>query len=83
MTRPVIPEGTLIEVTMTIRMPCAATPEQLEEWLQFDVGNAGSLSDENPLRDKERESWGTINWHDNAGPGWCSTARYFHSEVTK
>ena len=71
MTEHVMPEGALIEVTMTVRLPCAATPEHITEWLEMCVGGFGSLEDENPLSRDEPQSWGykTPEWEDTGMRG--------------
>lgn len=58
MSKLVMPEGSLIEVRMTLRLPHAATPEQIDEWLSMEIGKFGSMSVENPLSRDEPESWG-------------------------
>ncbi len=77
MTAATIPEGALVEVTLTIRMPCSAAPDQLDEWLAFEVGGGGTLRNDNPLREHERESWG------GKRPQWRDTGLRGRSERSK
>lgn len=67
----VVPEGALIEVTMTIRMPCAAAPDQIDEWLEMTIGGFGGMDAKNPLANDEPESWGfkTPEWSDTGMRG--------------
>ena len=43
------PVGTLVKVALEIATPVAATPEQIEEWLEFSFHVNGSCSGKNPL----------------------------------
>jgi len=54
-----LPVGSLISVSMEVRIPCAATFEQVEEWLSYEVGGVGSISMDNPLRSYGPEPWGS------------------------
>lgn len=62
----VIPEGSLIEVSLRIKLPHAATPEQITEWLEMEIGGFGTLDMDNPLARDEPQSFGfrTPKWED-------------------
>jgi len=36
-----LPEGYLVNVTMKVRVPIAATVEQINEWLSYELACAG------------------------------------------
>ena len=48
MTDELAQEGELVKVSMEVRIPTAATVEDVNEWLQFNFG-AGSCKNGNPL----------------------------------
>lgn len=53
-----LPEGSLISVFMEISIPCQATPDQIREWLRYEVGSSGPISRDNPLHEYAPEVWG-------------------------
>lgn len=56
-------EGELIEVRLTVRLPVAATAEQVEEWLEHEAGG-GSIELNNPLISHGLEAWSpaSLDW---------------------
>lgn len=52
-------EGELVEVKMTVRIPKAATVDDVEEWLRFEFRDNGSMRNANPLSSCEPEPWGS------------------------
>lgn len=52
-----LPEGRLIKVESLVRLPAAATPDQVEEWIEFSAFGAGSMRLDNPLSTHEPESF--------------------------
>jgi hypothetical protein len=52
-----MPAGLLVKVEMTVRIPVAATMDQIEEWLGYTVTQSGGCSTENPLLSEELEEW--------------------------
>lgn len=58
-TEDCLPEGSLVTVTMEVRIPRAATREQIEEWAEHNIGQTGSISIHNPLYPHEPEAWGS------------------------
>lgn len=49
MTAPaLLPEDRLVEVRFVVRLPRAATPQQVEEWISHEL-NDGALGRDNPL----------------------------------
>lgn len=61
----ILPEGTLVRVSMEVRLPCAADRKHVEEWLSYNVGQTGMLNGENPLSFHETEAWGSsFDWQD-------------------
>jgi len=53
----VLPEGSIIDVHIQIRLPAAATQEQVEEWFNFAALDGGSMQHTNPLSDEAVETW--------------------------
>jgi hypothetical protein len=49
--------GSLIRVTFEMRLPTAASEDQVDEWVGFELGG-GSMSVDNPLCSYDLESWG-------------------------
>ena len=45
-----------INVEFSIDLPVDATREQVREWVEFELGNRGSCSGDNPLIDYEIEA---------------------------
>jgi len=45
-----------IQVTMTVRVPCEATDEQIEEWVGFETGYNGGIKLINPLSNHDLEA---------------------------
>lgn len=56
MTR-ILPEGTILRIEMELRLPVAATVNEVEEWLRYEMAKSGGCSHANPLLDKEPEEW--------------------------
>ena len=52
------PEGLLVKVTMEVRVPKAATANEIDEWLRYSLGANGSCSMKNPLLDCAVETFG-------------------------
>lgn len=52
-----MPEGMLVQVEMTVRVPVAATWDQIEKWLRFNLTQSGGLSLDNPLSSHAPEEW--------------------------
>lgn len=57
-----IPEGAVVEVELKIRVPKAATYEQVEEWLRFCLRDNGTMESANPLGGYEPEPWGNFSF---------------------
>lgn len=51
-----LPEGRLIKVEFELRLPIAATKEQVAEWVTFCIGG-GSIQGDNPLSDHDLDYW--------------------------
>jgi hypothetical protein len=49
-----LPAGRLIKVEVEIRLPVAATREQIEDWINLHFG-VGGMDADNPLIDEEPE----------------------------
>ena len=62
--KPVVEEGEIVTVTMRVRVPAAATEEQLNEWLHHYLAQDGDLPNDNPLSNDEPEAWA------NCGFAW-------------
>lgn len=52
-----LPKDRIVRVTFDIALPCSASPEQIEEWVLFELAS-GSLADANPLSSHELEAFG-------------------------
>jgi hypothetical protein len=65
------PEGSLIEVKMTVRLPVGATEEQITEWVEAEVGQCGGVARDNPLSSHGPEAWGPfgVEWEDTGETG--------------
>lgn len=66
------PAGALVKVTMVIRLPHAATEDQVDEWLRYSCGHQGGCSMKNPLLNGEAEPWGgygSFEWEDTGYVG--------------
>lgn len=60
MTEPkddLLPEGRLVRITFDVRLPAAATKEQIEDWVELSLG-CGSMAMDNPLSEYEPEPFG-------------------------
>lgn len=56
-------EGELIKVEMEIRLPAAATPQQVKQWIEYETHRCGSISNSNPLLHHEMEVFGgELHW---------------------
>ena len=59
------PEGSLLKVSFELRLPVAATQEQVEEWIQYAVCQTGGCSMDNPLVHHGPNAWGSsFDWED-------------------
>lgn len=54
-----LPEGTLIKIAMEVRLPVAATEDQVEEWVHYSVGHTGGCALDNPLVHHDAQAWGS------------------------
>jgi len=52
-----VPQGALVKAEMVIRIPTEATHEQIDEWVQFEVGQYGGMALDNPLSGEAPEPW--------------------------
>lgn len=65
-----VEEGTILRVTMEVRLPVAATADQISEWLKSEVGQFGGVSISNPLRIEGPQAFGyEVNWDDTGMTG--------------
>ena len=67
-----IPEGALIDVRMTVRLPRAATREQIAEWLAVELASwPDELVAANPLRDEPVMTFtpDDVQWTDTGESG--------------
>ncbi len=71
MSNDMCPEGLLVKVTMEIRVPKAATDDEIDEWLRFSLGANGSCSGKNPLINSAVEPFGGFgfDWEDTGQTG--------------
>jgi hypothetical protein len=53
-----LPAGALIEVTIQIRVPVAASHEHIREWLVYNCLQSGGIGPSNPLYHAEPEGFG-------------------------
>lgn len=61
----IIPEGTLVKISFEMRLPVAATDEQIDEWARYAVCQNGGCSMSNPLINEGPNEWGnTFEWKD-------------------
>ena len=58
----VVEEGEIVTITISARIPAAATEEQTEEWLRFHLGDSGELAADNPLNKHHIETWGNFGF---------------------
>lgn len=67
----VLPEGSLVDVRMTVRLPHAATTDQVDEWLSFSFGQNGTMSEDNSLQNDEPEPFShhDFEWNDTGETG--------------
>lgn len=57
------PAGALIEVKVEIRLPVAATIENVDQWIRYALLQNGGISFDNPLLNAEPEEFDrTLNW---------------------
>jgi hypothetical protein len=66
-----IPEGSLIDVKLTVRLPAAATEQQITEWLNYGISQQGGMSVDSPLYSHTPEAWGVfgLDWTDTGESG--------------
>jgi len=50
----VLPEGRLVRVEFEMRLPASATPDEVEQWVLFNLGH-GSFPIDHPLSDHQPE----------------------------
>lgn len=55
-----MPEGSLLKVTIEVRLPAAATEDEVDAWLRFDFRDNGSIDSDNPLLHFSAEPWGSF-----------------------
>ena len=62
--RETMPEGLLIKVELTVRLPVAATRDDVKEWLPFALCSTGGCSMDNPFVHYDADSWGSdgLKW---------------------
>lgn len=58
----IVAEGEIVTITMSVRIPAAATEEQTEEWLRFQLRDGGGLTADNPLDRHDVETWGNFGF---------------------
>lgn len=51
-----LPEGRIIRIEFEARLPAAATKEQIDQWVAFELGS-GSMPRDNPLGQHDLEYW--------------------------
>jgi hypothetical protein len=61
--------GTLVKVTMEVQLPVAATEDQVDEWLRYEMHATGSMTADNPLGQYEPEPFGPKDF------SWVETGR--------
>ena len=66
-----LPEGTLVDVKLTVRLPAGATEKQGNEWLHHTISQQGSICVDNPLYRHAPEAWGPFGlaWTDTGDTG--------------
>lgn len=65
-----LPEGSLITVTMEVRLPVAATAEQISAWVNYGCGNVGGIALDNPLINHDPQPWrDRVKWDDSGYSG--------------
>lgn len=55
----IFPEGSLVKVEILVRLPVAATWDQVKEWLPYSLCNTGGCSTDNPLVNHDPNYWGS------------------------
>lgn len=62
----ILPKDTLIDISLTVRLPADATKEQIEQWLNYNICQRGGISLKNPLYTHECEAWAShgLDWRD-------------------
>lgn len=59
------PEGSLLEISFELRLPVAATKEQVNEWARYAILETGGCSRDNPLLNWGPEEWAnSFSWED-------------------
>lgn len=70
-----IPAGSIIKIELELRLPVAATREQLDQWLPYGLLQAGGCALDNPLLNEEPEEWrNSFEWTDT---GYIGTREEF------
>ena len=77
----VVEEGEIVTVTMRVRVPAAATEEQLSEWLRFELGDGCGIPVDNPLNQHDVETWGSFgfDWKRDGVRGICE--KFDHEDL--
>jgi hypothetical protein len=57
MTPDIIKQGTVVSVSMAVRVPEDATPDQVNSWLAFEFGASGIGDSGNPLFDYDPDTF--------------------------
>ncbi|MDB5656128.1 MAG: hypothetical protein JWQ94_3741 [Tardiphaga sp.] len=57
MSDELMPAGLLVKVEMTVRIPVAATWEQIEEYVSSEITGGGGVALDNPLLAEGLEEW--------------------------
>lgn len=52
-----LPAGRLVKVSFEVCLPVAATPDEIEQWVNYSALNTGCMPVTNPLRSHEAESF--------------------------
>lgn len=67
----VLPEGALIRVQFELRLPAAATAEQVEQWLKYEISSVGKIGIDHPLVNHAPNIWPPtdlwLGWHGERG----------------
>ncbi len=59
-----VKEGDRIAVAFAMELPCAATIEQVKEWLSFELSELGGMDGSNPLGNFDIEAvYGSVKWN--------------------
>lgn len=65
-----LPEGSLLKIEATVRLPAAATEAEITDWLESNIANLGGIDDDNPLLSEGVEVFGhALEWRDTGEQG--------------